>query len=114
MNEDKYSSIIKSNFSLRNYSLTKEKLIEQNQSLKIKIRKTNLFNKMMEKRLSQFDLTKATNYSLEDIVLIGPDDIELTLIPIGPISLAKYLTLASNAALAAPIRLYPGITLLAP
>ena len=74
MNEDKYSSIIKSNFSLRNYSLTKEKLIEQNQSLKIKIRKTNLFNKMMEKRLSQFDLTKATNYSLEDIVFMLHND----------------------------------------
>lgn len=72
MNVDK--SIIKSNFSLRNYSLTKENLIEQNQSLKLKIRKTNLFNRMMEKRLNQYDLTNVTNYSLEDILFMLHND----------------------------------------
>ena len=74
MNVDK--SIIKSNFSLRNYSLTKENLIEQNQSLKLKIRKTNLFNRMMEKRLNQYDLTNVTNYSLEDILFMLHNDRE--------------------------------------
>ena len=72
MNVDK--SIIKSNFSLRNYSLTKENLIEQNQSLKLKIRKTNLFNRMMEKRLNQYDLTNVTYYSLEDILFMLHND----------------------------------------
>ncbi|MNT67163.1 hypothetical protein D3C72_2052830 [compost metagenome] len=49
-----------------------------------------------------------------DNVLIGPADTAFTLIPFSPKLLAKYLTLASNAAFATPITLYPGSTFVDP
>ena len=47
-------------------------------------------------------------------VFIGPAEIPLILTSIFPKSYAKYLILASNAALAAPIILYPSTTFSAP
>ena len=49
-----------------------------------------------------------------DNVLMGPADILFTLIPSFPKLAARYLTLASSAAFATPITLYPSSTFVEP